>query len=51
MATWLLFVGTAIPEIYQRFRHEFLEKVSRVLEATYGKDLINSKARARAGLS
>jgi Fungal specific transcription factor domain len=51
MAIWLMFIGTAIPDNYKRFRQEFLEKVSRMLEATYGKGLAKSKARVRSGLS
>ncbi len=51
MAIWLMFIGTVIPDAYQRFRVEFLEKASRMLEATYGEELANSKARVRAGLS
>lgn len=51
MAIWIMFIGTAIPDVYKRFRIEFLDKVSRMLEATYGKELPNSKARVRAGLS
>ena len=51
MAVWLMFVGMAIPDTYKRFRNEFLEKVSKILEATYGLDLVNCKARVRAGLS
>ncbi|KAF7505237.1 hypothetical protein GJ744_001100 [Endocarpon pusillum] len=51
MAIWIMFIGTAIPDVYKRFRIEFLDEVSRMLEATYGKELPNSKARVRAGLS
>jgi Fungal specific transcription factor domain len=51
LATWLMFIGTSIPDPYKRFRNEFLEKVSKMLEATYGNELANSKARVRAGLS
>lgn len=50
MAIWLMFICTAIPDTYKRFRNEFLEKISKMLEATYGKSLAKSKARVRAGL-
>ncbi len=51
MAIWLMFIEMAISDIYKRFRKEFLEKLSRMLEATYGKGLSESKARVQAGLS
>jgi Fungal specific transcription factor domain len=51
MAMWLMFIGTVIPDIYKRFRKEFLDKVSKMLEATFGKELAISKARVRASLS
>lgn len=51
MVTRLMFVGMAIPDPHKRFRNEFLEKFSNILEATYGKDLANSKARVQASLS
>jgi Fungal specific transcription factor domain len=51
MAIWLMFIGTAIPDFYKRFRNEFLQKLSRMLEASYGKDLAKAKASVRVGLS
>lgn len=51
MGIWLMFIGAVIPDCYKRFRSEFLQKISKMLEALYGKGLGKPKARVRAGLS
>jgi hypothetical protein len=51
MAIWLMFIGACIPDPYKKFRNEFLEKLSKMLEARYGKELHKSKARVRSGLA